>query len=237
MRGGARRLPETDIAGSVGPCGLPRLARQRPGTEELRGVLRASRWKRTRSGSTTSPPRSSPRGWRRPEPPTAPEEPKSLGVDRADVPHRDDAQVPRKRDRGREDARDLPEHPCTASSRNTGSPRRRLPPVRSASAALLGEQEDVPDRDPPVRPLAHVVDRQGGDRRRDQRLHLHTGPVERLHRARDDDRSCSPSVSKSTEAEVSAIGWASGIRSHVFFAAAIPAIRAIPKTSPLLRRP
>ena len=47
----------------------------------------------------------------------------------------------------------------------------------------------------------------------------------------------SPSTSNSTAAEVSAIGWASGITSHVFFAAAIPAIRAIPSTSPFFIPP
>lgn len=78
-----------------------------------------------------------------------------------------------------------PGAPCTASSRNTGSPRRGLPPVDAASAAILGEQEDVPDRDPLVRPLAHVVDRERGDRRRDHRLHFHAGPVERLLRRGD----------------------------------------------------
>lgn len=46
-----------------------------------------------------------------------------------------------------------------------------------------------------------------------------------------------PAASNSTATRVSASGWHSGIRSLVFFAAWMPAIRAMPSTSPFLAVP
>ena len=103
---------------------------------------------------------------------------------------------------------------------------RRLPPVFSSRATSL-------DRDAALDALDHVVDGQRGDRAGGQRLHLDAGPGGRARLADERDGARRGSISASTSTNVSGSGCASGISSSVRFAAWMPAIRAVPSTSPL----
>ena len=111
------------------------------------------------------------------------------------------------------------------------------PPGARAAAALLDEP-DAGDRHAAVDRLGHVVDGEAGDRRR------RSAPPSRRRscrrpwpsRARG-GRGASSSGSISTATAVEASGWQSGISSCVRLAAMMPAIRAVPITSPFLALP
>ena len=114
----------------------------------------------------------------------------------------------------------LPQTISTSGSRPDQSCR---PPDFSSSS-------DLGDLHAALYPLDHVVDRERRHRRRGHRLHLHAGLGARarlgldLHPRRHVD---------GTSTNESGKGWQSGISSAVRLAAWMPAIRAVPITSPL----
>ena len=79
--------------------------------------------------------------------------------------------------------------------------------------------------------LRHVVDRERGDRRCGQRLHLDARLRRRLDRRGDLDATSSPTSSSTLDVR-SGSGWQSGISSLVRFAAMIPATCAVASASP-----
>ena len=85
----------------------------------------------------------------------------------------------------------------------------------------------------PVDRLAHVVDRERGDRAGGERLHLDAGAVDGLDLGLDLDVG-RPRCGSSRAPSPTSSGWHSGIRSGVRLAAWMPATRATASTSPLV---
>src|SRR5262245_44698095 len=70
---------------------------------------------------------------------------------------------------------------------------RSPPPLpRPRAAPRLRLELHIDDAHAAIDGLAHVVDRQGGDGDRGQRLHLDAGPVEGAHGGADGDARAAP---------------------------------------------
>ena len=99
--------------------------------------------------------------------------------------------------------------------------RRRMPVIDHAAVDRLG----------------HVVDGEAGDRDGGERLHLDAGLAGDLGGGADAEAGQVVVGSISTATLVRPSGWQSGISSWVRLAAMMPAMRAVPMTSPFLASP